>query len=141
MSTNIKKIGMIAAISVSTFAGGALLEPAVVVAVPATLISEAPSKPLVLNDFRAQLMQRHADSPLVERAPVKTAPTWANKTWAFVQCIVGVGVPIGLAWAIVSNPPLVAWLAGRGPLPGTTGGFAVNYLTWLKGACGYVFSY
>lgn len=64
-----------------------------------------------------------------------------NKTMAFLGCITGVGVPIGVGWAILSSPAAVAAIARGGPLPASVGGTvhkAVSGYWWyIKGACGY----
>ncbi|MFF2842458.1 hypothetical protein [Paenarthrobacter sp. NPDC057981] len=62
--------------------------------------------------------------------------TW-NKTVAFAGCITSVGVPIGAAWAIATNPGAIAWIIGRGPLPASVGGGASAYLSYVKRTCGY----
>jgi hypothetical protein len=56
---------------------------------------------------------------------------------AFAGCITSVGVPIGVAWAIATNPAAVAWVLGRGPLPASVGATVSKYLWYVKGTCGY----
>jgi len=65
------------------------------------------------------------------------ADNWWDKTAAFVGCIFGVGVPIGLAWAIATNPAWIAFFLGRGPLPASAGGAAYNYWNWIRSTCAY----
>lgn len=64
-----------------------------------------------------------------------------NKTMAFLGCITGVGVPIGVGWAILSSTAAVAAIARGGPLPASVGGAvhkAVSGWWWyIKGTCGY----
>lgn len=50
----------------------------------------------------------------------------AAKTWAFAQCIFGVGVPIGIAWGLATTPQFWGWVAGFSPMP-----------TWTTGAQRY----
>jgi hypothetical protein len=149
--TMVKKFSVVAVLTAGTLTGITALEPGLAGATPiawtvdATAVAATePAMQLTLPTHRDFLVHSTlTDSPPVERAPVKTAPawlqapTWAQKTWAFTQCIFGVGVPIGLGWSIVSNPALLAWFAGRGPLPASAGGAAANYLAWIKGVCGY----
>ena len=61
----------------------------------------------------------------------------AKKTGAFAACIFGVGVPIGLAWGIATNPAAWAWVLGRGPWPASVGGTAARYMETIKRACKY----
>jgi hypothetical protein len=64
-----------------------------------------------------------------------------NKTMAFLGCITGVGVPIGVGWAILSSPAAVAAIAKGGPLPASVGGTVYKavsgYWWYIKGTCGY----
>ena len=62
---------------------------------------------------------------------------WLRKTQAFTECIFMVGIPIGAAWAIVTNPPLLAYAMRMGPLPATSGGTAVKYVEKVRASCGY----
>ena len=75
--------------------------------------------------------------------PAPEAPKnndWLQKTQAFTECIFGVGVPIGAAWGIVTNPPLLAYVMRMGPLPATTGGTAYKYIERVRNSCGYALS-
>jgi hypothetical protein len=63
--------------------------------------------------------------------------TWWSKTVAFVGCIFSVGVPIGLAWYVATNPAWIAFFLRRGPLPPTAGGAAWNYWMWVRSVCSY----
>lgn len=69
--------------------------------------------------------------------PITADPVWLNKTWAFVQCIFGVGVPIGVAWAMVADPALWAYFLRIGPLPASAGRWGYQYVNWLRNVCGY----
>lgn len=69
--------------------------------------------------------------------PITADPTWVSKTWAFVQCIFGVGVPIGAAWAMVADPALWAYFLRIGPLPASAGRWGYGYVTWLRNVCSY----
>lgn len=60
-----------------------------------------------------------------------------NKTMAFLGCITGVGVPIGVGWAILSSTAAVAAVAKGGPLPPTVGAIVSKYFWYIKGTCGY----
>ena len=62
--------------------------------------------------------------------------TW-NKTVAFAGCIIAVGVPIGVAWSIATNPAAIGWILKGGPMPATVGGTVYNYLWYVKRTCGY----
>ena len=62
--------------------------------------------------------------------------TW-NKTVAFAGCIIAVGVPIGVAWSIATNPAAVSWVLKGGPMPASVGGAVYNYLWYVRGTCGY----
>jgi hypothetical protein len=62
--------------------------------------------------------------------------TW-NKTVAFAGCITSVGVPIGIAWTIATNPAALAWILNRGPLPASIGAPAYRYMSYVKSTCGY----
>lgn len=68
-----------------------------------------------------------------------TANAWgvtASKTWAFTQCIFAVGVPIGLVYAIATNPSVWAYVLGYSPKPNI--GTSINrYLSFVKSRCGY----
>ncbi len=136
---------------IGTLTGVAILEPGLASATPAAITVEAspafvaefrpvmtPTLPSVHEDHLARSSQIGA--LLATRIPVKAPPTWAQKTWAFTQCIFGVGVPAGLGWSIVSNPGLLAWFAGRGPLPAGVGGAMAKYFSWIKRVCGYALS-
>lgn len=57
------------------------------------------------------------------------------KTKNFVGCIVGVGVPIGVAWSFATNPYLWRYVLGMGPIPASYGGAVYNYATWVKARC------
>lgn len=75
--------------------------------------------------------------------PAPEAPKnndWLQKTQAFTECIFGVGVPIGAAWGIVTNPPLLAYVMRMGPLPASTGGTASKYIERVRNSCGYALS-
>lgn len=61
----------------------------------------------------------------------------AKKTAAFAGCIFGVGVPIGLAWGIATNPAAWAWVAGKGPFPASVGAAASKYMNAVKRSCAY----
>ncbi|MFC7962821.1 hypothetical protein [Rhodococcoides kroppenstedtii] len=63
----------------------------------------------------------------------------AKKTAAFAGCIFGVGVPIGLAWAIATNAAVQAWILGGAskPLAASVGGSVAKYLDRVKAMCGY----
>lgn len=61
----------------------------------------------------------------------------AKKTAAFAGCIFGVGVPIGLAWGIATNPAAWAWVANKGPFPASVGAAASKYMNAVKRSCAY----
>lgn len=73
---------------------------------------------------------------LVAYSPARTGNT-AAKTRAFATCIFGVGVPIGLAWGIATNPAAWAWVTGRGAYPASIGGAASKYMNTIKRNCAY----
>ncbi len=62
--------------------------------------------------------------------------TW-SKTVAFAGCIIAVGVPIGVAWSIATNPAALGWILKGGPMPASIGGTVYNYIWFVKGTCGY----
>lgn len=62
--------------------------------------------------------------------------TW-NKTVAFAGCITAVGVPIGVAWSIATNPAALGWILRGGPMPASVGGAVYKYIWFVKGTCGY----
>lgn len=58
----------------------------------------------------------------------------AAKTWAFTQCIFGVGVPIGIAISLAATPQFWGFVAGYSPLPTWTHG-AMKYGNTVKQRC------
>lgn len=77
-------------------------------------------------------------APILD-VPVPQAPKndWFEKTQAFTKCIFMVGIPIGAAWGIVTNPALMAYVMRMGPLPASSGGTAMKYINTVRNNCGY----
>jgi len=79
-----------------------------------------------------------ASTPTIANSPVaSSAKPWGARMRAFTQCVFGVGIPAGVAVAIVTNPAVAAWIVRKGPWPASVGGTASKYLGWIKSVCGY----
>lgn len=72
---------------------------------------------------------------VLPRQPRLTLSFWSWE-WSFVKCVVGIGAPIGAAWAIVTNPWTWAYVIGAKPLKPQIGRTMYNYIHAVKGACG-----
>lgn len=75
----------------------------------------------------------HEPSPAIDYRANPWRQT-AAKTWAFTQCIFGVGVPIGIAIVLATTPQFWSYVAGASPLPTWTHG-AMKYGNTVKNRC------
>ncbi len=68
-------------------------------------------------------------------APVLKGNNGAAKTWAFVQCVVGTGVPIGVAIAAIGNPAVLGAIVRMGTLPVGAGAAVSKYFSYMVKTC------
>nr|WP_296774221.1 hypothetical protein [Rhodococcus sp. (in: high G+C Gram-positive bacteria)] len=64
-----------------------------------------------------------------------------SKIVAYAGCIIGAGVPVGVAWAVATNPAAWPFITGRAAsLPASVASQVNKWVYYLRGTCGYAFS-
>jgi hypothetical protein len=91
------------------------------------------------------IVTQHIDTSDVSAWPVQADPFWRVFS-SYMKCILGIGVPLGVAWAIVASlgtAGALAWAKGlvtAGPKPGTWPGWLYPirwYVTAVYNNCAY----
>ena len=129
-------IAATAALAIGAAVAGPAIEASAVPAVTTANAVRATTTQSSLHTVTTKVVTVSAPS-VMPAASTMAAANWWDKTAAFVGCIFGVGVPIGLAWSVATNPAWLAFFLGRGPLPASAGGAAYNYWNWIRSTCAY----
>lgn len=111
---------------------------------PAIASAGGHSDPVVPVTYEVALVVESVD--MIPASPAFDVPIpqdnneWLDKTAAFTECIFGVGVPIGVAWAVATNPALLMYVMRVGPLPVGVPKTTLDYVERIKSRCAYALS-